>query len=202
MRSSPDERARAARLLGRIAGCRICAHALPHGPRPVVRLHPDARIAIVGQAPGVRVHTVGESFVDPSGERLRDWMGIDQATFYDPLAVAVVPAGFCFPGTDPKGADRAPRPECAPTWHSEVFALMPRLRLTIVAGWHGAKARLGVRAKRTLGETVAAWRDYAPETFVTPHPSWRTTAWAKARPWFEAELVPALRAAVAKALNA
>lgn len=189
-------------LVREIRACRICAEALPHPPRPVVRLHPGARVLIVGQAPGVRVHAVGVPFCDASGDRLRDWMGVDEETFYDMRKIAVAPAGFCFPGLTPKGADKPPRPECAPQWRARIMAVLPQVRLTLAVGAYGQRAHLGAdKVRKTLAETVADWRSYGPGVIPLPHPSWRNTAWLKRHPWFEAELAPVLRARVAAALD-
>ncbi len=200
--TSEDQRAALVDLLADIRACRVCAAHFDHEPRPVVRVDPRARIVVSGQAPGIRVHEVGAPFVDPSGERLRDWMGVDETAFYDPAKVAVIPAGFCFPGYTTGGADKPPRPECAPLWHQRLYALLPRVELIILAGAYGQRAYLGKRAKPSMTETVATWRDYAPLVAPTPHPSWRNNAWMKKHPWFEAELVPDLRARVANALRA
>ncbi|MCG8440601.1 MAG: uracil-DNA glycosylase family protein [Caulobacterales bacterium] len=187
-------------LVAEIRACRVCAEHLPHPPRPVVRLHPGARVAVVGQAPGVRVHEVGAPFVDPSGERLRDWMGIGEAVFYDPEKVAVAPVGFCFPGLNAKGGDLPPRRECAPLWQERVFALSPNVRLIVLAGAHAQKHHLGRAARGGLTGTVRAWRDFAPKYLPIPHPSWRNNGWIKKHPWFETELLPDLKARVAAAL--
>ncbi len=187
-------------LVTEIRACRVCAKALPHEPRPVVRIHPDARVLISGQAPGARVHHVGAPFVDPSGDRLRDWMGVDEAVFYDMTKVAVAPAGFCFPGLTAKGADKPPRPECAPLWQDRVLAMLPRRRLTLIVGSYAQRVHLGARAKATLSETVRAWREYGDDLMPLPHPSWRNNAWITRHPWFETELLPVLRARVAAAL--
>lgn len=200
-RASAGELAATRALVAEIRACRVCAPVLPHAPRPVVRLHPDARILIVGQAPGVRVHRVGAPFVDPSGDRLRDWMGIDERVFYDMTKIAVAPAGFCFPGLTPQGADKPPRPECAPLWRARVLEALPRRRLTLLVGAHGQRIHLGARAKATLSATVQAWREFGEALTPLPHPSWRNNAWIKRHPWFEAELLPVLRARVAAALH-
>ncbi|MGF1462645.1 MAG: uracil-DNA glycosylase family protein [Maricaulaceae bacterium] len=166
----------------------------------MVQLHPNARILIIGQAPGVRVHKVGAPFVDASGDRLRAWMGVDETVFYDVEKVAVSPMGFCFPGLTTKGADKPPRKECAPQWQARVEAALTQVRLTILVGFYAQKSRLGAGAKANLTETVAHWRDYGPQTAVLPHPSWRNTAWLKKHPWFERECLPDLKSRVAQAL--
>ena len=184
------------RVLGDARACRVCAADLPLGPRPVVRARATARLLIVGQAPGTRVHESGVPFTDPSGDRLRDWLGIDRETFYDESRVAIVPMGFCYPGRDPRGGDRPPRVECAPLWHPPILALMPAVELTLLVGLYAQRRYLDARRRRNLTETVRAWADYGPATLPLPHPSWRNTAWFKRNPWFEAELVPELRARV------
>lgn len=190
------------RIADQIAACRICAPrfaatATAHRPRPVVWFRPGARVLIVGQAPGARVHDSGRPFTDRSGDRLRDWMGVDEASFYDRDRVAIVPMAFCFPGYDAKGSDLPPPPVCARTWRDEVMALL-RPRLTLLVGGHAMRWHLGVR---DVTATVAGWRDHAPAVFPLPHPSWRNTGWLRRNPWFQADLLPALRAAVAAELD-
>ncbi|HLB80086.1 MAG TPA: uracil-DNA glycosylase family protein [Dongiaceae bacterium] len=181
-----------AQLLGEVAACRLCAAHLPFAPRPVLRLASSARLLIVGQAPGTRVHKTGVPFDDPSGERLRDWLALDRAAFYDEARVAIVPMGFCYPGTAPGGGDLPPRPECAPLWHGRLRAALPEIELTLLVGRYAQVFYLG-RA-HTMTDTVRAWRDAPPGFWPLPHPSWRNTAWLKRNPWFAAELLPALRA--------
>ena len=181
--------------------CTVCAAALPLGPRPVLRASATARVLIVGQAPGRRVHDTGIPWNDPSGDRLRDWLAIDRETFYDARRIAIVPMGFCYPGRDAGGGDRPPRPECAPLWHGRVHALMPGIRLTLLVGGYAQAYYLGARRGRTVAATVGAWRTYLPEMLPVPHPSWRNTAWLKRNPWFEAELMPALRDRLRRALG-
>jgi uracil-DNA glycosylase len=183
-------------LLQEIRACTLCAKELPLGPRPVLRARATARILIVGQAPGTKVHETGIPWNDPSGDRLREWMAVDRDTFYDEARIAIVPSGFCYPGRLPRGGDKPPRPECAPTWHPRLNALMPEIRLTVLAGQYAQAYYLAGRRKATLTETVAAWRDYLPQYLPTPHPSWRSTNWLKNNPWFEAEVLPELRARV------
>ena len=180
--------------------CRICADQLPLGPRPVFRASPTARLLIVGQAPGTRVHETGIPWNDRSGDRLRDWMGLDNEAFYDETRIAILPAGFCYPGRYERGGDRPPRPECAPTWHRRLSAHMPDIELTLLAGQYAQALYLGRRRRHSLTATVAAWRDYLPDFIPLPHPSWRNTAWLRKNPWFEAELLPVLRGAVGKQL--
>ena len=186
-----------------IAGCTICADrfaatATGHRPRPVVWFRPGAKVLIASQAPGLRVHEAGTPFWDRSGQRLRDWMGIDEATFYDRSRVAIVPMAFCFPGYDAAGSDLPPPPICARTWRARVLELLPDLALTLLVG--GAAQRWHLPTRASVTATVATWREHAPALFPLPHPSWRNTAWLKRNPWFETELLPALRARVQKVL--
>ena len=183
-------------MLGDARACRVCAAELPLGPRPVVRARATARLLIVGQAPGTRVHESGVPFTDPSGDRLRAWLGIDREAFYDRNRIAIVPMGLCYPGRDSRGGDRPPRPECAPLWHPPLLALLPAVELTLLVGLYAQRRYLDARRRRNLTETVRAWADYGPSYLPLPHPSWRNTAWLKRNPWFEAELVPELRARV------
>ncbi|HET8553465.1 MAG TPA: uracil-DNA glycosylase family protein [Rhodanobacteraceae bacterium] len=189
------------RVLADIRACRICEAHLPLGPRPVVQAAASSRILIVSQAPGRKVHETGIPFNDPSGRRLRQWMGVDDAMFYDPGKVAIVPMGFCFPGTG-KGGDLPPRPECAPTWHPRLLPLLTRVQLTLVIGMYAHKGMLDERRRRTLTDTVAHWRDFIDDGLLPlPHPSPRNQMWFRRNPWFEAELVPDLQRRVAVALN-
>lgn len=181
-------------LLSTIRACRICDAHLPHGPRPVVVAHPAARLLIAGQAPGQRVHATGIPWNDPSGERLRAWLGLDREVFYDPERVALVPMGFCYPGRGRSG-DRPPRPECARAWHPTLLPLMRALRLTVVVGQYAQRYHLG--AEGSVTQTVAAWRDYLPRYVPLPHPSPRNSAWLRRNPWFERELIPVVRQQVA-----
>lgn len=180
-------------LSAQIAACDLCAAHLPLGPRPVVRLKADARLLIIGQAPGTKVHETGIPWNDPSGDRLRDWLGLDRETFYDHPAIAIMPMGFCYPGRMEKGGDNPPRPECAPQWHTRALTLMPDVELTLLVGSYAQNHYLkGIREK-TMTATVARWRDYLPRYLPTPHPSWRTTAWLAKNRWFESDIVPWLR---------
>lgn len=190
-------------LTDQISDCRLCAGrfavtATAHAPRPVVWFRPGARLLIVGQAPGARVHASGKPFDDPSGQRLRDWMGIPPETFYDRDRIAIVPMAFCFPGYDAKGSDLPPPPICAQTWRAQVMAQL-NPRLTLLVGGHAQRWHLG--AKGSVAETVAGWRDHAPTVFPLPHPSWRNTGWLKRNGWFADDLLPALRARVQEVLN-
>lgn len=182
-----------AQLLARIRACRVCAAHLGHEPRPVLRALPSARLLIVGQAPGTRVHDTGIPWNDASGDRLRQWLDLDRETFYDESRIAIVPMGLCFPGTDPKGGDRPPRRECAPLWHPPLRAGLPAVRLTLLVGSYAQVFYLGARRRDSMTATVAAWRDYLPEFLPLPHPSWRNTSWLKQNPWFETGVLPELR---------
>lgn len=192
------------RLVGEIRSCRVCAdhpkgRPLPHEPRPVLRVSRTARLAIAGQAPGTRVHASGKPFTDPSGARLRDWMGVTADEFYDVSRVAIIPMGFCFPGLDAAGGDLPPRPECAPLWRARLMSLMPRLELILLVGLYAQRWHIGT--KGSLTETVGDWPALAaheakPRCFPLPHPSWRNNAWLKKNPWFEADLLPELRSDV------
>ena len=191
------------RLLGDIAACRICreavkGRALPHEPRPVLRPSTTARICICSQAPGVRVHVSGMPFSDASGDRLRAWLGLTAAEFYDQRRVAIVPMGFCFPGHDATGGDLPPRRECAATWHQRLFAAMPQLQLILAVGSYAKSWHLGPAAAAGMTAAVSSWRELwqsasQPRRIALPHPSWRNNAWLAANPWFEGELLPRVR---------
>lgn len=187
-------------LLAEIRECRACAHELPHEPRPVVFVRPTTRLLICGQAPGRRVHESGLPFTDPSGDRLRAWMGVDRETFYGDARLGVAAMAFCYPGTAPKGGDYPPPKRCAELWRRRLLTELPRVELTLLVGWHAQLWALGDRVGRNMSETVEHWRAYAPEVLPMPHPSWRNTAWLSRHPWFEAEAVPYLRARVAAIL--
>ncbi|MEZ4713180.1 MAG: uracil-DNA glycosylase family protein [Caldilineaceae bacterium] len=178
-------------LLSDVRGCTLCAAHLPQGPRPVVQAHPNARILIAGQAPGRKVHESGVPFDDASGDRLRDWMGVTREVFYDPQQIAILPMGFCYPGTG-KAGDRPPRPECAPAWRAQLLAALPNIELTLVLGQYAQAYHFG-KTGRTLTETVRAWRDDWPHMVPLPHPSPRNNLWLRRNPWFEAEVLPVLR---------
>ena len=180
-------------LLEEIFSCRICAEHLDLGPRPVLRAEVSARVLIIGQAPGARVHESGIPWNDNSGERLRQWMDVTTEVFYDASRIAIMPMGFCYPGRNPKGGDMPPRPECAPKWHSRVLDLLPNVELTLLVGGYAQAHYLHDRSSKTMTETVLAWRDCAPTIIPTPHPSWRTTNWLKKNPWFKTEVLPELR---------
>jgi len=180
-------------LLAEVRACTECAEHLPLGPRPVVRAAESARLLIIGQAPGARVHETGIPWNDRSGDRLRDWLAVDKEVFYDENRIAILPMGLCYPGIDKNGGDAPPRPECAPLWHDPIRAWMPHIELTLVIGAYAQKRYLGKARKKTMTETVKSWRDYGPEYLPLPHPSWRNTAWLKKNPWFEADVLPVLR---------
>lgn len=200
------------RLSRELAACRVCrdrpafGRPLPHEPRPVFRLSRTARLLVASQAPGIRVHNTGIPFNDPSGDRLRDWMGIDRETFYDVRRIAIAPMGFCFPGYDAAGGDLPPRRECRTLWHDRLFALMPQIETVLAIGGYAQAyhfARLGrpyAKGAR-VDETVRRWMEFRagkPRLFPLPHPSWRNSGWLKRNPWFETELLPDLRAEVAR----
>lgn len=178
----------------------MCAAALPFAPRPIFQLDPRARILITGQAPGTRAHEAKTPFLDPSGDRLRDWLGVDRAVFYDPGRIAILPIGMCYPGLAKSGGDAAPRPECAPLWHGPILAGLPKVKLHLLVGGYAQRWHLGDRAKSNVTETVRAWREYLPRQIPLPHPSWRNNGWLRRHPWFEAELLGELRRRVAKTL--
>ncbi len=180
-------------LLADVKNCRLCAAQLPLGPRPVVQLHADARLLIIGQAPGTKVHETGIPFNDPSGNRLRTWLGVTKETFYDATKIALMPSGFCYPGRAPKGGDLPPRKECAPHWHPRLLPELTNLGLTLLIGQYAQAHYLGPRRKRTLGDTARAWEEYLPEYWPTPHPSWRVNHWLTKNPWFEQQVLPVLR---------
>ena len=184
-------------LLTRVRDCTICAADLPLGPRPIVRGTPDAKLLLIGQAPGTRVHESGVPWNDPSGERLRDWLQMTPDDLYDESKIAIVPMGFCYPGADAKGGDKPPRPECAPEWHPPLLAGLPNVELTILIGQYAQKRYLEKRRKQTLTETVRHWREYTPDFLPLPHPSWRNNVWVKKNPWFAEEVLPMLRERVA-----
>ncbi len=214
MRSEIDVKA-VSTLCGAMRSCRICVERprvvpLPHEPRPIFQVAEGVRLVIASQAPGIRAHVSGIPFQDPSGQRLRQWMALDEDRFYDPRRVAILPMGFCFPGHDAQKGDLPPRPECRPAWHDTVFASLPSVETILAIGLHAIRyhaPRLGVvrPVGQGLGETVADWRRYfeqpAPRMLPMPHPSWRNSAWLKRNPWFEADLLPVLRAEVQRLVS-
>ena len=188
-----------------LTDCALCADRFAqthsaHSPRPVAWFQPGARILIAGQAPGMKVHLSGRPFTDPSGDRLRNWMGVDDQIFYDQDRVAIVPMAFCFPGYTEKGSDLPPPKICAQTWRAPVLQALPDVKLTLLVGGYAQKYHLGQAAAGGVTRTVEAWRDHAPAIFPLPHPSWRNTGWLKKHAWFEAELLPELRARIKELL--
>ena len=197
--TSPSTGMRLPLLLQQVRACTTCAEHLPHGTRPVLQADAQARILIAGQAPGSKVHASGVPFDDASGERLRQWMGLARETFYDPQRVAIVPMGFCYPGTGRSG-DLPPRRECAPQWRAGLLQAMPHIELTLVIGQYAMDWHLPGRKPQNLTDTVRAWRECGPTLLPIPHPSPRNNLWLKANPWFEAEVVPALQARIRSVL--
>lgn len=187
-------------LLRAVRACRVCEAHLPLGPRPVLQAGVGARILVVGQAPGARVHASGVPWEDASGDRLRAWMGIDKAAFYDAEQIALIPMGLCYPGRG-AGGDLPPRPECAPLWMDALLAKLPRIELTLLIGQYAQRRFLGARRQRSLTETLRQWQDYGPEFLPLPHPSPRNTPWFQAHPWIERELLPTLRSRVRQLLG-
>lgn len=188
-------------LMARAAACTLCAQYLEAGCRPVLQAHPAARLLVVSQAPGRRVHETGVPFDDPSGDKLREWMGVDKTTFHDARRVAIVPMAFCYPGKG-KSGDLPPRKECAPLWHPQIVPRLTQLQLTLAVGSYAIRGLLGKRARSTLTETCEAWRGYFEQGLLPlPHPSPRNVGWFQKHPWFEAETVPVLRDAVRRALG-
>lgn len=189
-------------LLKEIRGCSLCQD-LPLGPRPVIRAKKSAKILIIGQAPGTKVHESGVPWDDPSGERLRDWLAVDKETFYDDSQIAIIPMGLCYPGRLDKGGDKPPSPQCAPTWHDKVLQELENLQLTLLVGSYAQNRYLKGVQKKTMTETVRHWSEYLKDGYLPlPHPSWRVTNLIKKNPWFEDELVPDLRRLVHHHLNA
>jgi uracil-DNA glycosylase len=186
-------------LIESVRQCRLCEKSLPMGPRPVLQVDPRARILIAGQAPGRRVHESGIPFDDPSGDRLREWLGVSKATFYDSAQIAILPMGFCYPGTGTSG-DLPPRPECEQAWRSRLMQQLGAVRLTVVIGMYAQKWHLP-DTRKNLTETVRAWRDYAPTIIPLPHPSPRNNIWLKKNPWFSEELLPVLHEPVRQVLE-
>ena len=181
------------------SACTLCAPHLPLGPRPIHQLHAQARIVITSQAPGTKAHLSGIPFEDASGERLRDWLGLGKDRFYDPTQVAIMPMGMCYPGREPRGGDRPPRPECAPLWHPRLLPLFAAPRLRLLVGAHAVRFVLG--RGMPFAERIRRYAETLPTHFPLPHPSWRTLVWAKRNPWFDTEVIPALRREVARALG-
>jgi uracil-DNA glycosylase len=186
-------------LLEEISACRVCAD-LPLGPRPVLQASMEAEILVAAQAPGVRVHNTGLPFNDPSGDRLRAWMGIGRDVFYDKTKLNIIPMGFCYPGKSGSG-DLPPRPECRETWHGRLFRMLPKPKITLVIGQYAHAWHLKEKRKSSLTGTVTAWRDFAPDIFPLPHPSPRNSYWLQQNPWFEREVIPALKMCVKEVLK-
>ena len=199
-RPAPPTLKATGRLLADVRACTLCASHLPLGPGPVLQVHPAARILIAGQAPGSKVHASGMPFDDASGERLRAWMGIDKDTFYDAKRIAILPMGFCFPGTGTSG-DLPPRPECAATWRNQLLACMPHIELTLIIGQYAQAWHLPDAGKASLTDTVLDWRSHWPAVLPLPHPSPRNNIWLKRNPWFGQEVVPKLQGRIAVLLG-
>jgi uracil-DNA glycosylase len=180
-------------FLRELRACTVCAAHLPLGPRPIVRGNASARLLITSQAPGTRVHETGLTFNDRSGDVLRGWLAVDRDAFYDEDRIAIVPMGFCYPGRGAQGGDLPPRKECAPLWHARLLPHYPRIGLTLLVGSYAINYYLKGRTQRTMVETVRNWREYLPDFFPLPHPSWRNVLWMRQNPWFEAEVLPELR---------
>ncbi|NKB77216.1 MAG: uracil-DNA glycosylase family protein [Gammaproteobacteria bacterium] len=187
-------------LSSEIRACTLCKDKLPMGPNPVFQAGPKSRILIAGQAPGIRVHKTSIPFNDPSGERLRRWMGIDEEIFYDAEKVAIVPMGFCYPGTG-KSGDLPPLPECSQTWHERLLQYTSDIKLILPIGLYAQRYYLGSARKKTLTETVKSWEEYAPSVLPLPHPSPRNNIWLKKNPWFEEMVIPHLQQSIAEILN-
>ncbi len=188
------------KLLTEVRQCTLCEPELPMGARPVVQLHPNAKILVAGQAPGRRVHASGKPFDDPSGDRLRQWMGIDKSTFYAAEKLAIIPMGLCYPGTG-KSGDLPPRPECAPAWRHKLLEQLPNLELTLAIGQYAQSWHID-EPKQTLTERVKNWEHYWPDVLPLPHPSPRNNLWLKRNPWFEDAVIPTLQKRIAELLSA
>jgi len=185
-------------LIKQIQICTLCHSYLPQKPRPILNIGKNAKVMIIGQAPGTQAHESGIPWNDRSGDRLREWLNIDWETFYDTNRIAIMPIGFCYPGRLEGGGDKAPRPECAPTWHSRLLNQLPNIKLTLLVGLYAQAYYLD--DFQTLTNTVENWKKYLPSFIPTPHPSWRTTAWQQTHPWFEKELIPELRGKISSLL--
>lgn len=188
------------RLLRDVRNCRICEAELPFGPRPIVQLASTARLLIIGQAPGSKVHRSGIPWNDASGDRLRAWLEIDRSIFFDEAKVAILPMGFCYPGAGANGGDNPPRPECAPHWHGRLLKHLPEIRLTLLVGQYAQRYYLDAARKTAMTEIVRSFSLHGPKFFPLPHPSWRSTIWMRKNPWFEEDVIPELRSAVRRAL--
>ena len=188
-------------FLAEVRQCTHCAEVLPLGPRPIVKMKSSARVLIIGQAPGTKVHESGIPWDDRSGDRLRDWLSLSKDQFYNEGKLAIMPMGFCYPGVDKNGGDKPPRPECAPLWHDRLLSFLPKVELTLLIGAHAQKRYLGKRREKTMTTTVANWESYGPVQMPLPHPSWRNTFWLKKNPWFESDLLPVLRNKVGELIH-
>jgi uracil-DNA glycosylase len=188
-------------LLAEVRACTVCAPHLPFGPRPVLRGRPSARLLIISQAPGTRAHESGLSFNDRSGDKLRQWLALGWETFYDESRVAIMPIGLCYPGRDARGGDLPPRRECARRWHTRLRAALPAIELTLLVGSYAIHDYLPHSRRHSMTETVARWREFLPEYFVLPHPSWHTIRWLRDNPWFENEALPDLRTRIGSVLE-
>lgn len=188
-------------LLREVRACQICSAHLPLGPRPVLQLASSARLLIVGQAPGSKVHQSGIPWSDLSGDRLRDWLKLDRSVFYDKTRVAILPIGFCYPGAGDNRGDLPPRPECAPLWHERLLKHLPNLETTLLVGQYAQRHYLGSQRMRSMTETVRAFTAYGPQFFPLPHPSWRSVIWMRKHAWFEQSVIPDLRKVVRKAIR-
>jgi uracil-DNA glycosylase len=186
-------------LLSEVHACAICRDHLPLGPRPVLQLHPDARVLIAGQAPGRKVHESGIPFDDASGNRLREWMGVTRKMFYDPRRIVILPMGFCFPGSG-KSGDLPPRPECEPAWRKQLLGQLRHVEVTLVLGQYAQAYHFG-KSKSTLTDLVKSWADYWPQMVPLPHPSPRNNIWLRRNPWFESDLLPELKSHISKVLS-
>lgn len=190
------------KFVGEIHACQLCASDMQRAPKPILQVSDTAKILIAGQAPGNLAMESGRPFTDPSGDRLRDWLQIDESTFYDPSKVAIVPMGFCFPGYDKNGGDIPPMKRCAQTWHKPLFERLPQIELKVLIGGYAQRWHIGDQMEKTLTATVQKWRGFLEQgVIVTPHPSWRNNAWIKRNPWFEIELLPELRKRVQALLS-
>lgn len=187
-------------MLAEVRACRLCVAELPLEPRPVLHVALEARLLLVSQAPGTKVHDTGLSFNDRSGDRLREWLGVSRDEFYGNARLGIMAMGFCYPGRDANGGDKPPMKACAPTWHPRLRPLLPNVELALLVGQHAQAYYLGRRRKSTMTATVRAWREYMPEFLPLPHPSWRNTFWLKQNPWFAREVLPELRRHVKRLL--
>lgn len=196
-----DSQSTIEQLMAKIKQCQACALHLPYQPKPVVRASATAKLLIIGQAPGTKVHQSGIPWNDRSGDRLREWLKLGKEDFYDVSKIAIMPMGFCYPGVDQHGGDKPPRSECAPLWHLALRKLMPHIQLILLVGSYAQRYYLGTRRKASLTATVQSFKEYLPGFFPLPHPSWRNTVWLKANPWFETSVLPELRKAVSACLK-